>query len=89
MKRFQMTVDRLVHDQSSLPIDNMTALVLLITAEAMGMLDNYSIRPHLNHEPAGVLNTRAGNVKFIRAMQQYDQVINLSPPAIDVSDVIH
>jgi len=48
------------------------------------MLDNHGIGSHLDHEVARVSDPRGRDVKLVRAMKQYNEVIEIIPLAVQV-----
>jgi hypothetical protein len=88
VKGLAVAVDRLIHQQSALAINDVAAAVILVTAEDMGMLDDDGVRTYLDHEAAGVLDTWAGDQKLIAAMKQDNQVIELVAVTGDVANEV-
>ena len=89
VKYFEIAIDAFVHDQRALSIDNMAAVILLITAQAMGMLHDHGIGAHLDHKPAGVSQSGTGNMEFVSPMKQDYQVIILVFVLFDIPDIIN
>jgi len=89
MKRLSIAVNRLIHDQGALAINNMATLIILVTAQRMRVLHDDGVGSHLDHEPAGITDTGRRNLEFSRSMQQHDEVIEILSSAIYVSDKVN
>src|SRR5688572_24619123 len=89
MEGFEMPIDWLVHDKRALTIDDVTAAVLLVTAQDMGMLHNHGVCAHLDHEMAGVLDARAGHQKLVSTVKQHNEVIEVLTVAVHVSHEVN